>query len=1336
MVLESAKVLLAGDIFVGDGEMAALMRSCDWAQTSLGPVADWPQSLRTALSICLASRFPIVLYWGPEFVTLYNSAYSQILAAKHPWALGRPCTEVWAEIWDVIGPMLQAVRATGEATWSDDQFLLLHRHGYPEECYFSFSFSPVSDEGGLVGGIFTAVTENTPRVIGERRLRLLRELAAQTAEATSVGEVCRRAAEVLRSGASDLPFALLYLLDEDGQAARLTETAGVSGGLTISPRSISLAESEMNRTVWPLAQVVRTGQAVIVPELMARLGQQQDGLFSTPPHSALVLPVRTSGQERLAGVLIAGVSPLRALDDGYRGFFDLVAGQVAAGIANARAWEEERKRVEALAELDRAKTIFFSNISHEFRTPLTLLLGPLADLLERSALAPDDRAQLEVAQRNGLRLLRLVNTLLDFSRIEAGRIQASYDPTDLAQLTADLASVFRSAIEKAGMRLTVDCQPLTSAVYVDREMWEKIVLNLLSNAFKFTFAGEITVTLQQRDEQAVLMVRDTGTGIPAEELPQLFQRFHRVRGARARTHEGSGIGLALVQELVRLHGGTIQVASEPGLGTTFTITIPTGSAHLPADRIQPPREESPAVAGANLFVEEALRWLPDDSAVSGQCSAVSGAGSETTTDKGQRTTDRARILLADDNADMRDYVRRLLSRQYQVEAVADGAEALRAARRQPPDLVLTDVMMPGQDGFELLRELRADERTREVPVILLSARAGEESRIEGLESGADDYLIKPFSARELLARVSTHLELARVRREAAARQREQTRRLQQVADAALAINMAYTLEDALRAITERAREVIGAHIAATSLTTDQSLAQSTITIALSDKYAEWRDREALPDLTGIRSAVCETNQPLRMTQAELAAHPAWRSAEAGSYLPLRGWLAAPLVGNDGRNIGIVQLSDKETGEFTEADEAILVQLAQLASVAIENARLYHEVREASRLKDEFLTVVSHELRTPLNSILGWTRILRSRTPDEAACRRALEIIENSACAQQQLIEDLLDTARIISGKLRLRMQQVALPVIIRVALETVRPAAVARAIELHAGFEPDVPPVTGDPTRLQQVIWNLLSNGIKFTPSGGRVEVRLERCNSDVRIIVSDTGQGIAPEFLPFVFDRFRQADGSSTRRQGGLGLGLALVKHLTELHGGTVSAESAGAGQGATFIVRLPVRAAPQALSAAAIAQAQARESGSFRRVPSLRGLRALLLDHDQSSRQLITMILTRCGARVVTAASATEALALLFRAAAEEQPQVLIADISRPDAEGYELIRQVRAQEQSENRIPAIALTADARAEGRLRALATGFQMHVPKPVEPEELIVVIASVTGRAGEETRTE
>ncbi|HET7600986.1 MAG TPA: response regulator, partial [Gemmatimonadales bacterium] len=773
------------DLFAGGGKMGALMRTIDWPRTPLGPVEAWPQALRTLVKLLLANRFQMLLWWGPEYIQLYNDAYRPVLGTKHPSAMGQRARECWPEIWHILQPLVDTPFRGGAATWMDDIFLEINRHGFVEETHFTIAYSPVPDEEapGGIGGVLATIHEITEKVVGERRVVVLRDLGGRTvAEAQTAEAACAAAAAALAKHAEDVPFALLYLIDPEGTRARLAGAAGVEPGRRISPHLVELDPAPAAGAAWPLGEAVREERPQVVERLAERFEVVPPGPWSDPPHTALVVPIPSNKAHQPAGVLVAGISSRLALNENYRAFLELVAGQIAMSVATARALESERERAAALAELDRAKTAFFSNVSHEFRTPLTLQLGPLEDALNdaEEPLPPGQRERLEVAHRNSLRLLKLVNTLLDFSRIEAGRIHASFAPTDLASLTADLASTFRSATDRAGLSLEVACQPLPAPVYVDREMWEKIVLNLLSNAFKFTFVGGIRVALEPAEGAVRLVVADTGTGIPAAELPNVFKRFHRVRDARARTHEGTGIGLALVQELVKLHGGRTEVASELGRGTRFTVTLPTGTAHLPDSQIV---EETATAAGlgAAPFVEEALRWLPGgEAADEGLASAPGGAASPSVA-----STRGARVLLADDNADMREYVARLLrGAGWSVETAADGAAALASAAERRPDLVLTDVMMPGLDGFALLRELRSRPGTSGVPVIMLSARAGEESRVEGLDAGADDYLVKPFTARELVARVGATLHLARLRREAEAALRASEQRWRLAADGA------------------------------------------------------------------------------------------------------------------------------------------------------------------------------------------------------------------------------------------------------------------------------------------------------------------------------------------------------------------------------------------------------------------------------------------------------------------------------------------------------------------------------------------------------------------------
>ena len=555
-------------VFSAGGEMGTLMRALDWSQTALGTVSNWPQSLKTLVRIILASRFAMFVWWGRERVNLYNDSYRPLLGTKHPAALGKPAHEVWGEIWDQIGPRADAVLQRGESTYDDALLLLMERHGYLEETYFTFSYSPLPDDQGKVGGLFCAVTEVTQRVIGERRLRLLREVAAAMAESRTPGAVCESAARCLSNGSIALPFALIYLLDSENKMLIKAAETGFTTAHPAAPGSVSI--NDAGESVWPFLSVIKSGRPVLVEDLSTRFTGLPRGQWNDEPKCAVLLPIAQQGQPRLSGVFVAGLNPYRKFDDEYRGFVSLLCNQIGGALANAVAYETERRRAEELAELDLAKTKFFSNVSHEFRTPLSLMLGPLEEVLSegREGLGPVRYEHLVVTHRNALRLLKLVNTLLDFSRIEAGRLDAIYEPTDLCSLTEELSSVFRSAMAKAGLAFSVECEPISEPVYVDRDMWEKIVLNLLSNALKFTFEGNVTVRLRVVGDRVQLCVTDTGTGIPEEELPRVFERFHRVEGARGRSFEGTGIGLALVRELAKFHGGTVEVASSLGRGST------------------------------------------------------------------------------------------------------------------------------------------------------------------------------------------------------------------------------------------------------------------------------------------------------------------------------------------------------------------------------------------------------------------------------------------------------------------------------------------------------------------------------------------------------------------------------------------------------------------------------------------------------------------------------------------------------------------------------------------------------------------------------------------------
>jgi PAS domain S-box-containing protein len=1581
--------------FPGDGELSRLIRAHDWAATPLGPIADWPQSLRVAVRIMLDSRYAMWLGWGAHLTFLYNDAYAHMtLGAKHPWALGRSVREVWSEIWADIGPRAERVLTTGKATWDEGLLLFLERRGFPEETFHTFSYSPLPDDAGAVGGLLCVVTEDTDRTIGERRLKTLRELAARTTEATASAEdACRAAALTLAVNPHDLPFALLYLLDADGRAARLAGTAGLDPAAPAAPAVVELAGAG-GAADWPLRGVMETGRAAVVTDVAARLGSAPVGVYPEPPHTAVVLPMRRSGFDRPAGFLVAGTSPRRPLDDGYRGFLDLLAGQVATAVSNARAYEEERRRAEALAELDRAKTAFFSNVSHEFRTPLTLMLGPVDDLLATAdgRLPPGGRELLEVVRRNGLRLQKLVNTLLDFSRIEAGRVRARFEATDLAALTADLASNFRSACERAGLAFVVDCPPVGEPVFVDRDMWEKVVLNLVSNAFKFTLRGRIEVRLRPGAGCAELEVRDTGTGIPADQMPHLFERFHRVEGARGRTLEGSGIGLALVRELVRLHGGEVRAESRPGAGSTFTVRIPLGTAHLPPDRTRAEEPPAPTVGRAAAYVEEALRWLPSDAADSSEgAGADPSAAADPSGERGGASpptgSDRPRVLLADDNSDMREYVRRLLAGRYEVEAVTNGADAVAAARRAPPALVLSDVMMPGLDGFGLLRELRADPGTAAIPVILVSARAGEEARVEGLRAGADDYLTKPFGARELLARVDAHLALDRLRRDV---ERRASTILESITDAFFAVDRGWRFtylnrqaEELLgrtradlsgknawdefgpavgttfhhhllraageqtavhfegyypphgrwyevraypsavglsvyfRDVSARRRAADAEHVlaeagAALASSLDYETTLAAVARLAVPRLADWCSVYLTDAGNGLRRVAVAHADPAKVAWAERIAQryppdpndPRGVGGVLASGAPvlipdvtdellvagtrdpdhlallrelgLRSVMIVPLVARD-RTVGAITFVAAESGRrYGPADLALAQELARRAALAVDNARLFHasaeslrrlgglieasglltrslepaavqaavldlshrlvaadahavwridaaagewriadsanlsdaylrdaarvpftpdttptrpvvaedaqaatalearraalraervesllalplhvhgavagtlvfyyrtrrtfddvtvrvgcaladlagaalgsaelyrrerdsrrRAEEADRAKDEFLALLGHELRNPIAPIKNALQILTLKGNDPTAVSRAGAIIDRQATHLTRLVDELLDASRVTRGKVRLTVERLDLAALVRTAVEDHRAGVEKAGLTLAVDVPPAPVRVRGDPARLTQVVTNLLANAAKFTPAGGHVRVALGTAEGAAVLTVSDTGVGLALADLPTLFRPFHQVNVEPARTKGGLGLGLAVVKGLVELHGGRVEGFSAGLGAGAAFTVRLPLDAAPDPATAPAPAPAP-RAAGGGRRV--------VIVEDVADTAESLAEVLQLKGFAVSIAATGPDGVALCRR----ERPDAVVCDLGLPGMTGFEVARALRGDPVVAGAV-LVAVSGYAQDEDRRKARDAGFDALLAKPADTDEL------------------
>jgi signal transduction histidine kinase/DNA-binding response OmpR family regulator len=708
--------------------MRAVYDQVDWSATPLGPRDTWPALLRLLVDLCLDSEFGVQISWGPDLLVLYNDAYVPLLGAdKHPWALGRPASEVGPQLWPASEEHLREVMQTGRAYHSEDQRLIINRHGYPEEAYFTFSVSAIRDVDGKIVGLFNVITETTQHLLYERRLQVLRRLGAVSITADdSLPSTCRAAVEVIGKTRESVPFAAVYLRDLPSEGPGPRRTAGYGFDETAAT-SCDLVDPTPSDG--PVLEVLEHGSTV----LASGLRERYPGVFAAgplgplTPDQAFVLPMVLLGRREPIGALVLGINPYWRPDEAYTAFASMAARQLGVMITDAVSYQNERRRQQALEELDRARTEFFQNVTHELRAPLTMLLTPLQDILDEPGvvLPAAARDTVETSVRAGDRLHRVVDALLDISRAESGPLIPDREDIDLASLTADVVDGFRPAAEdRLTLRLDLPVEPLRA--YVDRTMWTTIVSNLINNAVKYTPEGEVSVSLSGDESQVVLTVADTGVGIPHDEQARIFDRFHRVAGDQ---RPGSGIGLALVADMTSAHGGSVEVASELGQGSQFVVRLP--------------RYNGSSVAAS--LIEAAGAPLPEDEA----------------------SADRPRLLIIEDEPDLRDYLTRIFTKDgYAVEAAADAESALvwlQENADNPPDMVITDVMLPGQSGLDLLAAIRNDQGVARLPVVVLTARADADSAVQAFAAGADDFVPKPFNSAELLARVRAHYQMNQLR---------------------------------------------------------------------------------------------------------------------------------------------------------------------------------------------------------------------------------------------------------------------------------------------------------------------------------------------------------------------------------------------------------------------------------------------------------------------------------------------------------------------------------------------------------------------------------------------
>jgi PAS domain S-box-containing protein len=1217
----------------GGGEMGKLIRSMDWSETALGPISSWPQSLRTSVSLCLSSTFPILIAWGPETIQIYNDSYRPICGAKHPQSMGENFRICWETALPVVGDKFSRGEQ-GEGTYITDQRMFLDRYGYLEESFMTFSFAPIRDESGGIGGIFHPITETTEKMLSVRRTQVLRDLGASLGKAKNVQDIGDVTASQYDAYELDLPFMLFYELKDD--QLQLINSSGLEAGSELAPLSFSVKDK-----IWPIGEVIAQEETLVVADLRERFGAFSCGPYDDAPHTAMILPLKVTGQTAIFGFIIAGVSVCRALDETYMNFYDQLAATYTTAISNIYAYEQEQKRAEALAEIDRSKTAFFSNVSHEFRTPLTLMLGPLEELLEDQQLDSHQRDQLEATHRNALRLLKLVNNLLDYSRVEAGRVQAVYQPLDLSELTTDLASSFRSIIEKAGMNLLVECPPSAIIYYADRQMWEKIVLNLLSNAFKYTLEGTIIVSLEQQDHSAVLKVRDTGVGIPEKELPHMFQRFHRVENTAGRTHEGTGIGLSLVNELVQLHGGQITVESVEGEGSCFTVIIPSGKAHLPAEQVIENKKETDNSAIKGAFIKEAYSLLQDEGVSSPAGVSISAGDISLHAD---HSVDKAtKILIVDDNQDMRNYLVRLLNPYFTLATAVNGKEALKKIGIEMPDLVLSDVMMPVMDGKAMLEEIRNDEQSMRLPVIFLSARAGEEARIDGLNAGADDYLVKPFSAAELLTKVRAQVHISKTRGQA----EEQLRQLLKQAPVAIAIyrgtNHVIQLANSHmlsywgRTENQTFGKPLGLAIPELELQGYTAIMdkvyqsgrrftmnevpvmfnrfgkEETIYINLTIEpilEPEGHINGMIAVATDVteqvvaKNTLIKTNNTLELAM-EAASMGTWQSNLKTGRLELshtarqihgitsqdtlvyEETLLELVVPEDVERVGsIIEQAIAARGRFNldyqiqplngsprkwiNSTGMVELDYTGEPSSVIGTILDITESKADELRKNDFIGMVSHELKTPLTSLVGFTQLgLRSAQRKQDTTNAAIYERTNT---------QLLKMSKMINGFLnisQLESGKIHLNMtefsLDELMREIIDEVAVTAPMQVFNLKACEIV-LAADRDKIGTVLTNLLSNALKYGAKGKAVEIECRQEADQVEISVQDQGIGIQPNDITKLFDRYYRVENKSTQHISGFGIGLYLSSEIIKRHQGSITVEST-VGEGTTFFINMPLR-------------------------------------------------------------------------------------------------------------------------------------------------------------------
>ncbi|KAF9020456.1 hypothetical protein BDZ89DRAFT_1072198 [Hymenopellis radicata] len=1391
----------------------------DWASTPLGPLSTWPQSLKSIVSIMLSTPAQCCVFWGPERTLLYNDAWAKGSASKHPQLLGQPGRIAFKEIWDPFSQHCDLVYS-GEAQSKDDDLLFFDTAGQPGydrltsghlETYYSWTYIPVRVEDGSVGGIVNNCIETTQKVLSERRMRMVRMLAERTSTAQTTVAFWDAVFDVLRTNERDLPYVLCYTCvsrpsgtesgsNEGGDTnsdfggsegssclsrgclrnqLTLVGSIGVEPGHPrASPKLVNISDPGASEDYWPFAAACAQTEPLLAknpcPEVFESRGWGD-------PISGAVCITLTNSDGALTGLIIFGLNTRRLYDDDYSGFHTTLVRNLSSSLSAVQSFEQELARADELRTLDRAKTAFFQNVSHELRTPLTLIRGPCDDALRdnHETLDPVNKTRFKLIYRASGRLLRLVNSLMLFSSAEARRLQGHFCPVRLGPVTTDLASLFRSATERAGLDFNVTCgDPNDERVaYVDIGMWEKIVFNLLSNAIKYTKSGFINLNVLFTSSEVILRVQDSGCGIPEDQIELVFSRFHRVEVADGRSHEGTGIGLALTNELVKLHGGTIRIQSTLGRGSVFTVKLPLGYTHLlQRDVHHEVKTHNDDVGSyAATLVEEATSWLGEDSDTASTLSQGSSLESVI-------APERFSVLVAEDNADARTYIKSiLLTVVSDVVAFPDGQAALDHIHEHGrPDLIVTDVMMPRMNGIQLLAALEGDDdpNVQAIPVIVLSARAGSETddRSEGhLFQTAVDFLAKPFSSTELISRVQTRLRAVRQQQELERQVRERTKELK---------------------VTKQRYQRMS-ELSPVAIFETEEADRDVITYANERFFTLVGLPRCLPlDFSDVLRRVAPNNHE--------AAQSAWAEA-VNEGKPVH----FDFVFANGKNtfVEIISLNDgRLLGTLTDQTEQRRFAAEQLNS---ERAKADEAVHQR-RLQEAFIDIVSHELRNPLSAIIQSAEILAGSVSrltdiiqsfkgmiDSVEARRLFSeseveledarhaVSSVSLCARHQSIiaSDILAVSRLDSHLLNIKSITFYLTDELEAILAMYSIQAAAQGIKLNLTTDPDIGRDTcilADPTRFCQILVNLISNSCRIleTWDGERlinIEVSLSTTRpfgsmhaqtaedgSRVWLVVrlSDSGPGIPLDDQARLFTRFNDVNsGNGVRRAsslGGTGLGLYLCKKLAELQGGQIRHMSAP-GQGAAFSFFIEARRAAQAgvrrplsvRSSSPLPRSntstptqkplndnphllECTNGGSVHvpLSPSFEVPRStkliLIVEDNLINQRLLQRQLEKARFLTITANNGMEALQVLEATLEDESkiyPSVILMDLEMPILDGLEATRRIREWEKEgklpASRLPIFAITGNARQGQVDAALGAGMDRVYIKPYKVAEII-----------------